>query len=99
RNHIYTLSLHDALPIFRNKQGRAGWRRRGAINIECRKSIAIQILAKKIACWRQLSVLEVPRLVVTQQQVGVAHTIDLHKNIFGRSEEHTSELQSRGHLV
>src|SRR5439155_23050732 len=57
---IYTLSLHDALPIFLPIQ-RLLWRLRSAL-ADCK---AFGTISKRLA----------------------------------RSEEHTSELQSRGHLV
>src|SRR6266702_8957904 len=59
---IYTLSLHDALPIFAES---AGERRR-------RRGLAVERIGAAI--------------------LGPG-------NIGTRSEEHTSELQSRGHLV
>src|SRR5437660_9410515 len=68
---IYTLSLHDALPIFgadRRRRGTAGvastaQRQAGAVHQSCRFERG-------------------PR-----------------SGVCARSEEHTSELQSRGHLV
>src|SRR5437870_9169639 len=59
---IYTLSLHDALPIYFRK----------IIDRQCRIIMALRLNRQSKAT---------PRLYLV------------------RSEEHTSELQSRGHLV
>src|SRR5687768_17981409 len=67
---IYTLSLHDALPIFRSKSRCGG-----------RSSLTPDRFAEKSEAdisWRER------RKTIRRQ---------------GRSEEHTSELQSRLHLV
>src|SRR5207253_9135245 len=91
---IYTLSLHDALPILR-------W------------SAAMRNPAERITpfgpirtalYWTQyillIAVLGFP-LTVYEQFIR-EHQYGLATQTFGpwlRSEEHTSELQSRGHLV
>src|SRR5439155_26605169 len=69
---IYTLSLHDALPIFRFAGLRIARDHDGSRDIGLRSVV----------------------LVVDEARKGfeVYHEDD-------RSEEHTSELQSRGHLV
>src|SRR2546422_4526321 len=64
---IYTLSLHDALPIFI-----------GTTGFSTEQLAGLRELAKAIPC-----------VVAPNMSVGV--------NV--RSEEHTSELQSRLHLV
>src|SRR5690625_5971586 len=64
---IYTLSLHDALPIFGTFQG-----------IKTRNSSRCH--NEKQGCY-------------LQKEMGRPSLF------FRRSEEHTSELQSRGHLV
>src|SRR5439155_26763783 len=88
RSVIYTLSLHDALPIFRNAfagvaVSRApGCPRRGGTGFRC-YSDALKIGAK--GCSEASS-------------SGRSHEDPIF-NASLRSEEHTSELQSRGHLV
>src|SRR3712207_8870008 len=73
---IYTLSLHDALPIFpRHREGRVRLRR-GAVGL------------------REIDFPE------TADQRGGAHRRrGLRRRQEPRSEEHTSELQSRQYLV
>src|SRR5690606_41752198 len=68
---IYTLSLHDALPISGLRIGTAGQRGQG-----CRERCAVVIKQ---------------RLFADQQEAPAAGE--------QRSEEHTSELQSRENLV
>src|SRR5438874_6539883 len=65
---IYTLSLHDALPISR----RAGGRPKTCMRTRC----PIPTPARTSRCWRASG-----------------------ERSFSRSEEHTSELQSRRDLV
>src|SRR5439155_20464180 len=67
---IYTLSLHDALPIFVH-------------HLDHRLS--------ERGAGRE------PALVVVRRQVIRRHCVGAFEK--ARSEEHTSELQSRGHLV
>src|SRR5207253_9351727 len=63
---IYTLSLHDALPIYINM-----------------KNGFVTVVTSRC-----------------QKQISMQHRIIRSKKYFmDRSEEHTSELQSRGHLV
>src|SRR5207253_11013652 len=71
---IYTLSLHDALPI--------SWLK----SVMSRASAGILARTARVASTSSQSVLR-PSRSLTQDALG------------GRSEEHTSELQSRGHLV
>src|SRR5439155_24395874 len=71
---IYTLSLHDALPISRRGRGRAGRRRR---------QLRLPARAVGPGQWRVRGV----------------HRGRRPGRPLVRSEEHTSELQSRGHLV
>src|SRR3712207_7846995 len=68
---IYTLSLHDALPIFRAK--RLGWS----------ESLTREVRRK-------------PRASRAGDHRGSPRDRSLRR---GRSEEHTSELQSRQYLV
>src|SRR5439155_21331756 len=88
---ISTLSLHDALPIydtFRQADARAREElRRSTREVDDR--------------------LELPSDVVEPADLGPTHVRALDEKLPGRggeffverSEEHTSELQSRGHLV
>src|SRR5206468_12279184 len=74
--HIYTLSLHDALPIYSNSTWRKGRR------------------AASVKCWsptpRTRTSPAGGRPVTSSATSTRSHT---------RSEEHTSELQSRSDLV
>src|SRR2546429_8725294 len=71
---IYTLSLHDALPIS------------GLVRDRCGRQIA----------WHRAcgTTLRLPKKQKRPGEEGHRHAFRL-----GRSEEHTSELQSRLHLV
>src|SRR5439155_22664463 len=80
---IYTLSLHDALPICE-----------GAVRNHHFGSVAVAEQARRGVIdpdhvIRHAADLDAPRDGVAYDVVGV----------YDRSEEHTSELQSRGHLV
>src|SRR5437870_11197272 len=79
-SQIYTLSLHDALPILSSSRAGAGPGRRG-------RQRARPPAARVRDRFHRLA------LVRPQLDAPVAALADL------RSEEHTSELQSRGHLV
>src|SRR3989442_12158076 len=72
---IYTLSLHDALPISTRPAGRAA----GRSDVRHRRQ-------------------RHPARVRQGQGDGQGAE-DPHRGLVGRSEEHTSELQSRPHLV
>src|SRR5439155_24145087 len=76
---IYTLSLHDALPILaaRSLRNRLG-------TFDARSSFAIRVRS----CWG-----------LTPQARRTARAKARGDLKPARSEEHTSELQSRGHLV
>src|SRR3712207_7464124 len=80
---IYTLSLHDALPIFVDRIQRLG--------VNCRQSYAsaIRTTQKGLCC--KMPQQNVRHFVV--QGGSFQHIRVL------RSEEHTSELQSRQYLV
>src|SRR5690625_7359547 len=73
---IYSLSLHDALPIFEQK-----------IALLLPKPIASDSIKSETSSFR----FELLR-IADRRTAGQAVVIR-------RSEEHTSELQSRGHLV
>src|SRR2546429_8499520 len=72
---IYTLSLHDALPI-------SPWRARPLVQP-----------------WLELFRLWPFRVFLIEAEMSVVHGRDLPPDKEERSEEHTSELQSRLHLV
>src|SRR5207253_9506985 len=92
----YPLSLHDALPIYK-----AGITRRRALHLltrEARQKSAVVEPGRitQMQCSLIREALDphaiIPNLTTEQFRIGrISMTM--------RSEEHTSELQSRGHLV
>src|SRR5439155_21414107 len=76
---IYTLSLHDALPISQHAVGEHERPHRRQQHGD--------------------ALLEEERRVAREQSVGTGRTARGQLCVLLRSEEHTSELQSRGHLV
>src|SRR5690606_40979668 len=78
---MYSLSLHDALPIYRQKMSTRARRARSAVT---RVTFAHH--------FKGVSLLKVA--IAT----GRTHQIRVHLNAI-RSEEHTSELQSRENIV
>src|SRR5206468_12689818 len=95
--HIYTLSLHDALPIWSPERSRTG---------QCRTFTSRSVLA------RHFRLVLLDRLLEDPHDQGVQRGLVLlgpacellvqdgrHPNLEMRSEEHTSELQSRSDLV
>src|SRR5439155_26455708 len=85
--HIYPLSLHDALPISDRPIVREilGKTQR-------RRDAAFAFLIGVV------QVLQAELLPVTQQPQEISGVVPA-MSVEYRSEEHTSELQSRGHLV
>src|SRR5437762_7124502 len=81
---IYTLSLHDALPIFQNQNA-------GAFSNH--ESIAIQFKRTR----RVLRIVVASRQSAHRSKSG--HTHRRNSRFSARSEEHTSELQSPMYLV
>src|SRR5439155_26781286 len=86
--HIYTLSLHDALPIFHLCEN------------------ACQPVDTDSGFLQNLDflfVLDVPDHKFLRPITGTQGLLERHGTLiellFNRSEEYTSELQSRGHLV
>src|SRR2546422_5373237 len=71
---IYTLSLHDALPIY-----------------HARQPLICVTHAEENACHHECGEPRAGRVA--------EHTCDPRQQVAARSEEHTSELQSRLHLV
>src|SRR5439155_21363135 len=88
---IYTLSLHDALPILK------------PLRRECRIASAEPVCSCALLC----AILHTRSRV--QRAPGIPCTLFMsrvtnagtraQRSAHERSEEHTSELQSRGHLV
>src|SRR5436853_1588368 len=83
---IYTLSLHDALPILREKTGRRDQPARAA-----RRALSSQ---PRVPPANRRSAQCVPR-----RSRGKCVRLAITAGTRGRSEEHTSELQSLRHLV
>src|SRR5207253_8290124 len=91
RTAIYTLSLHDALPIFESQDFKIPQLR----NIYEKTAFTVvrpggqQGQSGNISAFAQ------------KKGFGVLHdgSVSLKEFLAARSEEHTSELQSRGHLV
>src|SRR3712207_8347257 len=79
---IYTLSLHDALPIYRGDERR--------VEVLVGGLLADDVVVAQ----RERDLLD--RLVDRRHQHGRG---DDHRDERSRSEEHTSELQSRQYLV
>src|SRR5207253_8536266 len=91
--NIYTLSLHDALPISNHDRARPAMR----YDLKLFSGNANRPLAEEIAQYLSLPVSEAEISRFSDGEVFV----QVNENVRGtdRSEEHTSELQSRGHLV
>src|SRR5439155_25670435 len=79
---LYTLSLHDALPISAARAGRDP----GAIEITARLLVNIDPPGPAAD-------------TAVRRHVTVYLNVPVYRAFHERSEEHTSELQSRGHLV
>src|SRR5207253_11183903 len=95
---LYTLSLHDALPISANTPGSELFEQFG-FGIELQK-----LRAGLLAGFRETDHLRGRDYAhaMAANSRGLQKTFgQIHraKDRDGRSEEHTSELQSRGHLV
>src|SRR3712207_7989294 len=81
---IYTLSLHDALPIYRPVQGRAELRQ----------------LPVPPRVGRRFGRVGDPTRLRERRRPGDAPRVQADRHVGrARSEEHTSELQSRQYLV
>src|SRR5207253_10300912 len=84
---IYTLSLHDALPILISRKATKRQTR-----LLTKVDSATQLVDGMIVTLRRIASELRPR---TLDDLGLAAALEGQ----ARSEEHTSELQSRGHLV
>src|SRR5207253_10649254 len=92
----YTLSLHDALPIFAHYHLAARERTKHLLVLGTNRSRRIiRALGRRFA---RAGILGQPEEVfyLTWDEV---RALVKHATPGNRSEEHTSELQSRGHLV
>src|SRR2546426_3859342 len=82
---IYTLSLHDALPIYRHQAGREPARQRSAARSDLRAGAR----ARRAGAASR----------VAAPAARLAGTGGIRRRCCHRSEEHTSELQSPCNLV
>src|SRR5439155_22064997 len=95
---IPTLSLHDALPIFQV------WTREPAVRVD-RRDVHLPDVHPRIERGRYLPIriLHFVNPLDWRRKMRLSRTLRIYlvceSRIFLRSEEHTSELQSRGHLV
>src|SRR5439155_3544555 len=91
---IYTLSLHDALPICRRRapeqRGHLGARLAEAENVVDEEQHVLVVLVPEVLRHGESG--------QRDAQAGAGRLVHLAVDE-SRSEEHTSELQSRGHLV
>src|SRR5206468_11862563 len=89
---IYTLSLHDALPIWRRRDERCG---EGAVPRESRREDLSVRVAGRVAAHDEDDTHDRER--DDERAGGDGHVQP--PRLVQRSEEHTSELQSRSDLV
>src|SRR5690625_6113239 len=95
--HIYTISLHDALPIFQSAKDHK----------EVIFNTIDDVIEKLENHINSTNYILQKTINISINQRVIDFRIRFEKNIenrwvlslFARSEEHTSELQSRGHLV
>src|SRR5699024_12406007 len=89
-SNLYTLSLHDALPILTNPAMFTGlkWDQQRAVLMQLISGLTDQDVIK-----------ENPELKDLSHLIADSTIEDQNKRINDRSEEHTSELQSRFDLV
>src|SRR5205809_635900 len=90
---ISPLSLHDALPILQR------WRHaKDALQFadDCERPVGRPVLEVRGTIISRLGAIRAPEVVGVAP---IGDDIDEPSGGFGRSEEHTSELQSRLHLV
>src|SRR5207253_9245898 len=96
---LYTLSLHDALPIFPLS------RQHPQVLVRRRADADLNLLRACRPQHQKLAGLKDSQQLALNRQVEVGDLIEEQGasigrlDVSGRSEEHTSELQSRGHLV
>src|SRR5439155_20500557 len=85
---IYTLSLHDALPI--------SWAEAASSTVRMRSIFSIRSARRPLRSFCSNS--RIRPLCLKLTITGSVYSDNCHLSM-NRSEEHTSELQSRGHLV
>src|SRR5207253_8968188 len=98
-SHSYTLSLHDALPISRIHARRVRLRpSHGGVSVGARSGLTSTPLRGPSGKMRLIGAV---RAVMQPPQTCVIYFFGCTAlaGLRRRSEEHTSELQSRGHLV
>src|SRR5207253_8675384 len=96
---IYTLSLHDALPIWRCGSSSSGEGPEMLVVLKQTYEELSREAAKMVASAIRQNPSLVLGLATGSSTLGMyLELVRMHKEE-GRSEEHTSELQSRGHLV
>src|SRR5207253_7501826 len=91
-SEIYTLSLHDALPILVSSHRRVDW-----ISLPPRFSTAICRGISYSSAFR--TPLKLFMFLISIFEPSSCWPFRRTLTFTSRSEEHTSELQSRGHLV
>src|SRR5690606_41029469 len=88
--HLSTLSLHDALPIYIKSRGGPPPRVLFQVTIHAARSAYPEVVVHQVVA--ELS-------TVVSETGGKATRLTIQHNQCSRSEEHTSELQSRENLV
>src|SRR5206468_11705003 len=94
-SEIYTLSLHDALPIFANTLFEKGAELHTALVLAAK----FHDLGKKRAVWQRSIGNQLPKNPKPDEWLAKSGGKMKPREITDRSEEHTSELQSRSDLV
>src|SRR5439155_25743748 len=94
---IYTLSLHDALPILRRQS--VSWTASADGLEELVIQLAQRIQGKYYGKYRGFVVDNADPDHIGRLKLRVPSVLGTTELDWARSEEHTSELQSRGHLV
>src|SRR5207253_11513521 len=91
----YTLSLHDALPIFFADIGKEALAEMAASSSQKRAHAGTALIEQGLASPHLVMLVRGAAKAVRTVQSGNGESVI----VLDRSEEHTSELQSRGHLV
>src|SRR5207244_11812728 len=92
---LFTLSLHDALPISQPSPQRIGVLRRARFNVHGRRPVELMLDCPELIVRR--AICDVVHPAVFEQRSGGLESAGRSRML--RSEEHTSELQSPDHLV
>src|SRR5690606_41022872 len=91
---IYTLSLHDALPICRHRLRVGGGEDAHVDEVEVAEALGVLDELERL-----LEHLGIVDVALRGEAVERALLADEELHVLHRSEEHTSELQSRENLV